>query len=205
MRYMDERRILILDGERRRYQLRRLRLEHLGQDPRENYLLLSGEALCQYLLREDPASMVVARGPLAFLPGNKTTVGYVSPLTGLPHYSFVGGRSFGELLNLGLDAIVLTGQGRPDEYAVVSGRAPHLTVTWRSAAELPTGQRSAFYWLVEQELAGSRDAGSVFAIGEAARRGYRSANLAADGLYHAGRGGAGLVFARFMAALGLRG
>jgi aldehyde:ferredoxin oxidoreductase len=203
MRNERERRLLILDGKRRRYQLRTLRHDYV-QDPRKDYLILSGESLCQYLL-QDSGSLVIARGPLPFLSGNKTTVGYVSPLTGLPHYSFVGGRSFAELLNLGLDAIVLTGPGRPDEYIVISGRAPRLTVEWKPAAELPTGQRSAFYWLVTHELGGNRDAGSIFTVGEAVRWSYQSANLAADGIYHAGRGGTGHVFAGSCAALVLRG
>jgi len=141
----EPRRLLILDAGQRRYRLRLLRPATLTQDPRAEYFLLSGEALCQYLLRENPDALVIARGPLPFLSGNKTTIGYVSPLTGLPHYSFVGGRGFVELLNLGLDAIVLSGAGRPGEYVVLSGRAPHVTAEWKSAADLPPGQRSAFY------------------------------------------------------------
>ncbi len=203
VRGLDARRILILDCERRRYQLRL-------QQPGSSYPLLSGEALCQSLLRENPQAMVIARGPMPFLSGNKTTVGYVSPLTGLPHYSFVGGRGFVEILKLGLDAVVLTGMGRPDdvphpEYVVISGCAPHLTVEWKPARGLPSGQRSAFYWLSQQELGGQQDQGSLFTIGEGARLGYRTANLAVDGLYHAGRGGAGNVFSRLAAALVLRG
>ncbi len=93
--------MLILEPDKQRYQLRLL-------EPDAEHLLLGGEALCQYLLREDPSVLVIARGPDAFLSGNKTTVGYISPLTGLPHYSFVGGRGFAELLNLGLDAIVFS-------------------------------------------------------------------------------------------------
>ncbi len=54
-----------------------------------------------------------------------------------------------------------------------------------------TGQRSAFYWLVEKELNSDAQSGSVLTLGDAAHLGYRSANLAAEGLYHAGRGGAG--------------
>jgi aldehyde:ferredoxin oxidoreductase len=71
--------------------------------------------------------------------------------------------------------------------------------------DLPQGQRSGFYWLLERELGGQREKGSVFTVGEGARLGYRSANLCADGLYHAGRGGAGGVFARFASAMVLRG
>jgi aldehyde:ferredoxin oxidoreductase len=199
------RRLLVLDTKRKRWHLRSLRPGTLAADPRADYSLLSGEALCQYLLRENLDDLIIARGPMPFLSGNKTTVGYLSPLTGLPHYSFVGGRGFAELLNLGLDALVLSGGGPRDEYVVVSGRAPRLKVEWKDAGELPRGQRSAYYWLLERELRGSGDGGSIFAIGEGARLGYRTANLAVDGIYHAGRGGAGSVFSRFAAALVLRG
>jgi aldehyde:ferredoxin oxidoreductase len=218
---VEPRRVLVLDPKQRRHRLRLLYPGRLDADPRANYLLLSGEALCQYLLREDPGALVIARGPMPFLSGNKTAVGFISPLTGLPHYGFVGGRGFAEILNLGLDAIVLTGQGRPEEYVVVSGRAPHVTVEWKAAADpsnaltagpsagsgqdLPAGQRSAFYWLLERELEGQRERGSVFTVGKGALLGYRTANLCGDGLYHAGRGGAGSVFARFVSALVLRG
>ena len=208
MRGAEQRRVLIVDGAQRRYRLRTLRPACLAQDSREAYFLLSGEALCQYLLREDQGAMVFARGPLVFLSGNKTTVGYVSPLTGLPHYSFVGGRGFAEMLNLGLDAILFTGPGggdATDTVLVVSGRAPHLTVAFKPATGLPTGQRSAFYALLARELDGRREHGAIFTLGEGAGLGYRTANLAADGLYHAGRGGAGHVFARFAKALVLRG
>jgi len=34
-------------------------------------------------------------------------------------------------------------------------------------------------------------------VGDATRLGYGAANLAVDGIYHAGKGGAGAVFARF--------
>ena len=205
MRGVEARRLLMLNPDRRRYRLRLLNPAAVDQDPRADYSLLSGEVLCQYLLRENPDALVIARGPLPFLSGNKTTVGYVSPLTHLPHYSFVGGRGYAELLNLGLDAVVLSGPGRPDEYIVVSGRAPHLTVEWKSAADLPPGQRSAFYWLLDRELGGARERGSSLTLGEGARLGYRTANLGVDGLYHAGRGGAGDVFGRFAAAMVLRG
>jgi len=199
------RRLLLIYPAARRWQLETLRVERLKRDSREDYFVLSGETLCQYLLRCDPNALIIARGPMPFLSGNKTTVGYISPLTGLPHYSFVGGRGFVELLNLGLDAIVLSGEARLAEYVVVSGRAPHLTVEWKSAADLPPGQRSAFYWLLDRELDGQPDRGSIFTIGKGAQLGYRTANLGADGLYHAGRGGAGGVFSRFVAAMILRG
>jgi len=227
------RRLLIIDPATRQWRLETLRVETLDQDPREDYFVLSGETLCQYLLRRDPGALVIARGPLPFLSGNKASVGYVSPLTGLPHYSFVGGRAAAQLLNLGIDAIcfranlqvsksanlqiIESSSQRVSESAnqriselaspcvVVRGRAPGIAVEFRDASELPGGQRSAFYWLVEQELGGDRYAGSVFTVGEGARLGYRSANLAVEAIYHAGRGGAGAVFARFASALVLRG
>lgn len=201
-------RLLILDTAQQRHYLRSLRPGQMpgpDHDAREDATLLGGEALCHYLLREDPDALILARGPLPFLAGNKTTVGYISPLTGAPHYSFVGGRGFAQLLNLGLDAMILRGAASaPDHYAVIAGRAPHLTVEWRAAADLPTGQRSAYHWLAAHELGGNPESGSIFTMGDAAYHGYRAANLACDGLYHAGRGGAGWSFARFLAALVLR-
>ena len=219
------RRLLIINPATQEWQLETLRVETLEKDPREDYFVLSGETLCQYLLRCNPGALVIARGPLPFLSGNKASVGYVSPLTGLPHYSFVGGRAAAQLLDLGLDAICFQGNqqigksangqmgksanrriselARP--YVVISGRAPGLRVVFRDAGELPAGQRSAFYWLVGRELGGDRYAGSVFTVGEGARLGYDSANLAVEAIYHAGRGGAGAVFARFASALVLRG
>ncbi|MBN1873603.1 MAG: hypothetical protein JXA33_05185 [Anaerolineae bacterium] len=223
---MLQRRLLIIDTAKRSYELRTLPVG-ATHNPREDYGLLSGESLCQYLLREDPGVLVIVRGPLPFLPGNKTTVGYISPLTGVPHYSYVGGRGFAHLFNLGLDAIVLHAAEiqekvgfpfhhsaalspcHPLMYLVISGRVPHLHLEWKSAIDLPTGQRSAFYWLLEHELGGvheaARASGSIFTVGEAARYGYRIANLGCDGIYHAGRGGAGYVFAHKIAALVLRG
>jgi aldehyde:ferredoxin oxidoreductase len=210
---MEVRRLLVLNPTDRRYHLRTLRVADLDLDPREDALLLWGEALAHYLLREDPGSLIIARGPMAFLSGNKATVGYLSPLTGLPHYSFVGGGGFAELFNLGLDALVLVGLSQEElhaadvavTYAVVSGRSPNLNVTWRSAEDLPSGQRSAYHWLLERECAGDANGASVFTVGDAARYGYAEANLAVDGLYHAGRGGAGYVFSRYLRALVLRG
>ena len=212
------RRILLIDPATRRWRLETLQVETLEKDPREDYFVLSGEALCQYLLRRDPDALVIARGPLPFLSGNKASVGYVSPLTSVPHYSFVGGRAAAQLLNLGLDAICFeSANQRVSESAnaqspvsnlpiiVVTGRAPDLTVHFKTAADLPTGQRSGFYWLLERELGGDKHAGSIFTVGEGARLDYRSANLAVEAIYHAGRGGAGAVFARFASALVLRG
>jgi aldehyde:ferredoxin oxidoreductase len=206
------RRLLLIDPVAERWRLETLQVETLEKDPREDYFVLSGETLCQYLLRRDPGVLIIARGPLPFLSGNKASVGYVSPLTGVPHYSFVGGRAAAQLLNLGLDAICFTERNQvsgrnlvSSPYVVVSGRAPNLTVDFRLSDELPQGQRSAFYWLLERELGGDRYAGSIFTVGEGTRLGYRSANLAVEAIYHAGRGGAGAVFARFVSALVLRG
>ncbi|MBN1889324.1 MAG: hypothetical protein JW850_15120 [Thermoflexales bacterium] len=217
------RRLLLIDPAARRWRLETLCVERLEQDAREDYFVLSGETLCQYLLRRDPSALVIARGPLAFLSGNKATVGYLSPLTGLPHYSLVGGRAAAHLLNLGLDAVCFE-SGRPQgsasrtpfggaaqrplgsmPYLVVSGRAPQLSVQFKPADDLPAGQRSAFYWLLDKELGNDPYAGSIFSLGEGARLGYASANLAVEAIYHAGRGGAGEVFARFAQALVLRG
>ena len=158
-------------------------MESASHDAREDYGHFAGESLCQYLLREDPDALVIARGPMPFLAGNKATLGYISPLTGMPHYSFVGGRTAAQLLNLGLDAIVFKPAGRatptPPPYIVVSGRAPDLLVQFRDSDALPRGQRSSYYWLVEHELEGAQLAGSILTIGDAAYLGYRSANLAA--------------------------
>jgi len=204
--------LLVIDAERKRWHLQTLSVEKLEKDPREEYWVLSGESLAQYLLRQDMASLAIVRGPLPFLAGNKTTVGYRSPLTGVPHYSFVGGRAAAQLLNLGLDVLWFRGprsspkaEDKKPPYIVVSGRAPDLKVEFKEADDLPHGQRSAFYYLVGAELGGDRQKGSVFAIGHGAYFGYQSANLAADAIFHAGRGGAGTVFARFASALVLRG
>jgi aldehyde:ferredoxin oxidoreductase len=200
-----KRRLLIVDTGRQSWRLETLRVEALAHDEREDYLFLYGEALCQYLLRRDASSLIVARGPMAFLAGNKATVGYLSPLTGVPHYSFVGGRAAAQLFDLGLAAIVLTGQAESEHVLVISGRAPDLDVRFEPAAELPAGQRAAYYALLEQKLSGSAEKGSVFTLGEGAGHGYLTANLAVEGIYHAGRGGAGAVFYRFARAMVLRG
>ncbi len=202
--------VLVTDTAARRWRLQTLSVEALPKDPLEEYGWLGGEALAQYLLRQDMGSMVVARGPLPFLAGNKATIGYRSPLTGVPHYSFVGGRVAAQLLALGLDAIWLRGgdaEGThaPRDYLVISGRAPDLQVEWKPVQDLPLGQRAAFHHLVATELQTDQATGSVLAIGTGAYWGYRSANLAADAIFHAGRGGAGATFARFAASLVLRG
>jgi aldehyde:ferredoxin oxidoreductase len=202
-----ERRLLIINAAEGRFRLETLAAERLEGDRREEYFTLSGESLCQYILRRHPGALVLARGPMPFLAGNKITLGYVSPLTGLPHYSFVGGRGCVQLLNLGLDGIVFTSPS-PDSlqtYVVLSGRAPDVEVHFRPADHLPRGQRSAFYHLVTSELDGRPQEGSVFTLGEGAYHGYGTANVAVEGIYHAGRGGAGLVFSRFACALVLRG
>jgi aldehyde:ferredoxin oxidoreductase len=200
-----KRRILILDAAGQSHHLETLRVETLPHDEREDYFTLQGEALCQYLLRRAPSSLAIARGPMAYLAGNKATVGYLSPLTGVPHYSFVGGRAASQLFDLGLDAILLTGTAPAGTYAVLSGRAPSLQVDYRSSDGLPSGQRAATYHLVKAELGGDAEAGSVLAVGEGALHGYLTANLAVDGIYHAGRGGAGQVFVRYLRAMVLRG
>ena len=207
------RRLLVIDPATRSWRLETFHVETLDKDPRQDYFVLSGEPLCQYLLRRDPGGLVIARGPMPFLSGNKASVGYISPLTGVPHYSFVGGRAAAQLLNLGLDAVLFRAERNQgsdstlvsEDYVVVSGRAPDLTVIFKSSDDLPAGQRSAYYWLLEQELEGNQHAGSIFTLGEGAHLGYRSANLAVEAIYHAGRGGAGAVFARFASALVLRG
>lgn len=205
-----KRRVLRVDPPAGRWRLETLDAGRLEKDPREDYGPLGGETLCQYVLRHTANALVIARGPMPFLSGNKVTVGYVSPLTGVPHYSFVGGRAAAQILNLGLDAIIFESAGSktgPSSYpplVVIGGRAPDLTVAFKPDAELPTGQRSAYYWLLERELGGAAQAGAIFTIGEGARWGYRAANLAVDAIYHAGRGGAGSVFACYLSALVLR-
>jgi aldehyde:ferredoxin oxidoreductase len=205
------RRLLFVDPVAQRWRLETLRVETLDQDPREDYFVLSGEALCQYLLRRDSDALVIARGPMPFLSGNKASVGYISPLTDVPHYSFVGGRAAAQLLNLGLDAIYFQSakstvhQPADPPIVTITGRAPNLTVAFEPADDLPHGQRSAFYWLLQHKLNGNSHSGSIFTMGEGARLGYRSANLAVEAIYHAGRGGAGNVFARYASALVLRG
>jgi aldehyde:ferredoxin oxidoreductase len=202
------RRLLLIDFAAWRWRLETLQPKSLEKDSCEDYFVLSGESLCQYLLRRDPGALIISRGPMPFLSGNKASVGYVSPLTGVPHYSFVGGRAAAQLLNLGLDAICLQGK-RADlplsHYLVVSGRAPNLTVEFKPSDTLPSGQREAYYWLLERELGSDTHAGSILTLGEGARLGYLSANLAVEAIYHAGRGGAGAVLARFAQALVLRG
>ena len=206
------RRLLHLNPIRKEWHVETLQTGNLEKDQREDYLFLSGEALCQYLLRRTPESLVISRGPLPYLSGNKTTVGFISPLTGYPHYSIVGGRAAAHLFYLGLDAIVFSGgtpgsqrEATPPPYVLISGRAPDLKVEFKDAEMLPTGQRSAFYWLVANELAGNEGDGSVFTLGEGAQLGYASANIAVEAIFHAGRGGAGAVLNSFARAIVLKG
>ena len=79
-----KRRLLVIDAAAERWRLESLQVETLEKAPREDYFVLSGETLGQYLLRRDPGALIIARGPLPFLSGNKATVAYVSPLTGVP-------------------------------------------------------------------------------------------------------------------------
>jgi hypothetical protein len=114
------------------------------------------------------------------------------------------------LLNLGLDAIRFESADAQSPISnppiiALSGRAPNLTIGFKDATSLLAGQREAYYWLLEHELDDDTHTGSIFTLGEAARLGYLSANLAMEAIYHAGRGGAGAVFARFASALVLRG
>ena len=202
---MPKRRVLRVDGSKRTFSLHRLDSEHLDKDPREDYLVLSGEALAQYLLRRDRTCIVLARGPMPYMFANKTTVGYVSPLTGLPHYSFVGGRSAVAMAKMGLDAVVLASP-LPDAsaaYLTIAGRVPDLEVRFHDDPRLPQGQRAGLYYLREKELGGD-DGGSIYTLGEGAYARYRSANVAVEGIYHAGRGGAGYRFAQFARALVLK-
>ncbi|MHA2321555.1 MAG: aldehyde ferredoxin oxidoreductase N-terminal domain-containing protein [Candidatus Thorarchaeota archaeon] len=203
-----KRQILLIDSAARQFQLDTLNVESLEKDPREEYLVLSGEPLCQYLLRKKPDALIIARGPTPFLTGNKTTVGYISPLTGLPHYSYIGGRIAAQLFNLSLDAVVFQSQSKSSSdrlVIVVSGRGSSLSVEFKEHVNLPTGQRSAYHWLIEKELDGDEQGGSILTLGDGSYLGYLSANLAAEGFYHAGRGGPGAVFSRFASAMVLRG
>ena len=166
-----------------------------------------GEALCQFLIREDRDALALAVSDLPFFPGNKLTVGYVSPLTSLPHYSFVGGRAAEQVMALGVGAILfkVPCEDVPPWYVVIEGREPGIRVRFEMADGLPRGQRSALYWLLERELDSDWTAGSILTLGDAACHGYRSANLAVEGIYHAGRGGAGYVLGRMARALVLKG
>ena len=175
----------------------------LQKDAREDYSVFWGESLAQYLLRQNPDDFIITRGPLTRFPANKATVGYISPLTDVPHYSFVGGQSFREMWYLGLDAIVFTGalDSTAEHYVKIWGHAPNVQVQFISDESLPRDQRSAYYYLVSKELGGEKEGGSIFTLGRGAYHGYRSANVAVEAMYHAGRGGAGARMRRFTRAL----
>lgn len=198
--------VLWIDVQNRTSEVRELPADGKAQDRPGIYPFMGGETLCQRLLRDETETMVLARGPLPFFPGNKLSIGYISPLTQLPHYSFVGGHAAAHLVFLGLDAIVL----RPatDDvswYVVLDGKAPDVEVRFEDSSDLPHGQREAQYWLIARELGSEFKAGSVFTIGDGAYHGYADANVAVEGIFHAGRGGAGNVFARMTHALVLKG
>ena len=201
-----ETRVLVINTRDESFELRSLDSASLVREGKGAYPFLAGEPLCHALLREDPEAMILAAGPLPFFPGNKLTVGYISPLTSCPHYSFVGGRAAAQLMALGLGVIVLKGEptAAPADYIVVDGRVPEIEVHFKPAQALPRGQRSALYWLLERELGSAWQRGSILTIGDAGYHGYKSANLAVEGIYHAGRGGAGYVFGRKTRAMVLR-
>lgn len=205
-----KRRIIIIKASAKTWYVHTLDSTALDSDPREDYFLLSGETLCQYLLKKDPHSMIIAGGPLPYLSGNKISVGYISPITGVPHYSFVGGNAALHLHGLGIDAIWLKDpfmenqEKVPGHYIRIHGRTPDIYLDFVSAEDLPPGQRSSYYRLLKKELGGSMEKGSIFTLGNSATFKFHSANLAVEGIYHAGRGGAGCTFARFLRALVLK-
>ena len=200
---MAKKYILKIDARNKSFTLEDIDPSVLQKDDREDYSIFWGESLAQYLLRQNPDDLVIARGPLVRFPSNKSTVGYISPLTCVPHYSFVGGQSFREIWSLGLDAIILTNplDATADHYINVSGHIPNIQVQFVSDESLPTGQRSAYYYLVSKELDGNVLWGSIFTLGHGAYHGYLSANVAVEAMFHAGRGGAGSVMRRFARAL----
>jgi aldehyde:ferredoxin oxidoreductase len=200
---MAKRFILKIHADNRSFTLEDVDPANLQKDLREDYSMLWGEPLAQYLLKQNPSDLVITRGPFTRFPANKATVGYISPLTGVPHYSFVGGQSFREMWYLGLDAIVFTGMldSTAEHYIKISGHAPNIQVQFISDESLPSGQRSAYYYLVSKELGGEKELGSVFTLGYGAYHGHRSANVAVEAMYHAGRGGAGGIMRKFTRAL----
>ncbi|MBD3183380.1 hypothetical protein GF312_13870 [Candidatus Poribacteria bacterium] len=200
---MEKRYILKIDAENRSYTLDDIDPQNMQEFEGEDYSILWGEALAQYLLRQNPEYLVIARGPLVRFPATKTTVGYISPMTSLPHYSFVGGNSFREIWSLGLAAVIFTNplDETPDFYVDVSGEVPDLQVRFVTDENLPKEQRSAYYYLVSKELDGHGLWGSVYTLGNAAYNNYLSANIAVEAIYHAGRGGAGFVMGKFAKAL----
>ena len=132
-------------------------------------------SLAADLSRRDASSLIVARGPMAFLAGNKATVGYLSPLTGLPHYSFVGGQAAAQLVNLGLDAIVLLGGGaaRPLPGDIGPGARPGrpvqgrrraarranarpFIICWRPSWRAMPGREASLLWARARDMATAR-------------------------------------------------
>lgn len=200
---MEKRYILKINAKDQSFMLEDIDPMILQKDAREDYTIFWGESLAQYLLRQNPHDLIIARGPLVRFPSNKSTVGYISPLTGVPHYSFVGGQSFREIWSLGLDAIVLTNpvESNAKHYIKISGHMPDIEVKFIQDESLPTEQRSAYYYLVSKELDGNALWGSVFTLGYGAYNGYLSANIAVEAMFHAGRGGAGAVMSKFAQAL----
>jgi hypothetical protein len=70
-----KRRLMLIDAAHGHWRLETLDLHKLETDPREDYFVLSGERLCLYLLRRDHGALVIARGPMPYLSGNKASVG----------------------------------------------------------------------------------------------------------------------------------
>jgi len=200
---MAKRFILKINAANKSFTLEDVDLASLQKDNREDYTIFWGESLAQYLLRQNPDDLVITRGPLVRFPSNKATVGYISPLTGVPHYSFVGGQSFREMWQLGVNAIVFTNalDDTAEHYVTVSGHVPDIQVQFVSDESLPRGQRSAYYYLVSKELEDQKLWGSIFTLGHGAYHGYLSANVAVEAMYHAGRGGAGAIMRKFTRAL----
>ncbi|MBD3320437.1 MAG: hypothetical protein GF350_05000 [Chitinivibrionales bacterium] len=203
------RRILHIDPFKQAWHFERLCIEQCKNDPRHDYFILSGETLCQYLLRRNTAALVIAGTPIPYISGVKSCIGFISPITGLPHYSFTGGHSTAQLAYAHLDAICICTDTPPPNtekmtYIVIEGQAPETEIFFKSAAHLPSGQRSAYYWLLNKEASGKAEETSIFTIGDGARLGFKSANIAIDAMYHAGRGGTGMVFSRYASALVLK-
>lgn len=200
---MSKKFALKINAKSKSFTIMEIDTDHLDKEPQENYMLFWGESLAHYLLKRYPESLVITRGPLVRFPINKSTIGYISPLTGVPHYSFVGGKSFRELWYLGLDAIIFTEpfEDIADHYIAISGHVPNIQVRFVSDDSLPEGQRSAYYYLVSKELGDDRTRGSIFTLGHGSYHGYLSSNIAVDAVYHAGRGGAGSIMKKFTRSL----
>ncbi len=83
---MSKKFILKINAKSKSFTIIELDSDHLDKEPQENYTLFWGESLAQYLLKQYPQSLIITRGPLVRFPINKSTIGYISPLTGVPHY-----------------------------------------------------------------------------------------------------------------------